>query len=96
MRKAKGYLPHYVTYKGSVTKVRAEHIRRASSLERLLVTDWEEAKKEIAQASGIPSEQRPVEEPEEAEAAVPDEVEPVRTDAPTASRLALHLLLAIA
>ncbi|CAE7294222.1 RE1 [Symbiodinium natans] len=56
---------YYVTFKGSVTKVGAEHIRRASSLERLSATDWEDALREISQATGAPYASEGQESPSE-------------------------------
>ena len=53
----------YVAYKGNLTKCALEHLRPASSLERLAMTEWEEILSEVIHATG-PHEGEPPDDDE--------------------------------
>ena len=46
----------YVAYRGNLTKCAVEHLRPASTLERLSAAEWEEILSEVIRASGGPDE----------------------------------------
>ena len=46
----------YVAYRGNLTKCAIEHLRPASTLERLSAAEWEEILSEVIRASGGPDE----------------------------------------
>ena len=53
----------YVAYRGNLTKCALEHLRPASSLERLAMTEWEEILSEVIHATG-PHEGEPPDDDE--------------------------------
>lgn len=70
----------YVGYRGNMTKVAMEHLRPASSLERLTFTDWSEITDEViaktTQRPDDPPDGPQLEEPEKGEQVQGDRPEP--------------------